>query len=365
LIADALLCRGAEQGFQRAIGPVLGTTAMILDDEMRKDIFRKAAGTAIENSHNAIKQVWVVLFAAGTFALINSFYTLLQCAPAAHPILEESCRVIGLDTVRMMRPNFWIHVLFYVIYVLTFYRFYVGNIRVFDMRYVEVVKFVASLGEKLTSIADKDKDPGKRDEINRKKDELYTALFERLDDLSRVRDSIFLMLKTLFIISLTIQVNNPASFMTIYLIVMLLDILWMIWPAWRTMLGSWSGFRGTIRGMLRQSAYFREMFFVELALDQSLGTHANKDAIEMIFPSRAIEFWTMNNILCVACLIPVFLVLIWARQHDWPAEHVSVIYLIGGLVMLWNCVRDVRGTWEFYNPTFTQAYRLFRRPSGQ
>src|SRR6202035_4043667 len=181
--------------------------------EMRKEIFRKTAGTAIENSHVAIKQVWVVLFAGGTFALINSFDTLLGCAG----IFDQRANNLCGGFPSKDKLAFWLLVSFYLVYIMTFYRFYVGNIRVFDMRYIEVGKFISLLSEeKYGASADE-------------KDTLYRKFFTAIDDTgSRWWDSIFLIFKTLVIISLTIEINSPRIFITIYFFVMVLDIIWMM-----------------------------------------------------------------------------------------------------------------------------------------
>lgn len=109
--------------------------------EERKELFRKFAGTAIENSHGAIKQVWVALFAGGTFALIKSFDELMGCAgffdrPGTCNGFLQKVHNCPSDRVYLLLLLFTL----YFVYILTFYRFYVGNVRVFDMRYIEVGK---------------------------------------------------------------------------------------------------------------------------------------------------------------------------------------------------------------------------------
>jgi hypothetical protein len=162
--------------------------------EERKELFRKFAGTAIENSHGAIKQVWVALFAGGTFALIKSFDELMGCAgffdrPGTCNGFLQKVHDCPSDRVYLLFLLFTL----YFVYILTFYRFYVGNVRVFDMRYIEVGKFVALL-------VDKQKKP-------EEKDITYREFFEYIDKNSRM-ESIYLIFKTLVIISLTIEIST-------------------------------------------------------------------------------------------------------------------------------------------------------------
>lgn len=336
--------------------------APVLELEHRKEIFRKLAGTAIENSHASIKQVWVALFAGGTFALIKSFDSMMGCAgffgeaPAGCPLSFDGRKpsdAWGADQWR----DFFQLVLLYLIYMLTFYRFYVGNIRVFDMRYIEVGKFVALISEKFDS-AGKDKARPKQQDICRAKDELYREFFKYNSEQNRFGDSIFLIFKTLTIISLTLEINNPKIFMSIYLVLLTVDLCWM---------GLGKFFRTLDRAITNRKddpvgALFLKQFFERLGLDCLIEEQASpaslRRKLEVIFPAKAVITWSRNNMYCAALLLAVLVVLYrpnWVGVGFVPEWS---LYWCGIFVMSLNCIVDLVSTWGFYNPSFREAHDL-------
>jgi hypothetical protein len=305
---------------------------MPLTAESREKIFRKAAGTAIENSHGAIKQVWVALFAGGTFAFINSFDTMMGCSGvplfSSHP---DRCPSF-IDG----NSHWWNFVLvasLYVVYVLTFYRFYVGNIRVFDMRYVEIVKFVAS-------VAEVQKPAENRDD--------YLRLFDYVDT-NRRWESIYLIFKTLVIISLTIDVNAPETFLSIYLLVLVMDVFWIFVLAKRP-----------------RPYNYLDLFAEKLELptdpaNQPEGRRQGVEDLRRMFPTDALAYWKMNNLICFVLLF-VTLVPVWIAKfcpQNCLVAHLIWYYAAGAVVALGNCAFDFYGTWWFYNPRFKRVYELF------
>lgn len=341
----------------------------VLDDEAKKEVLRKFAGTAIENSHAAIKQVWVAIFAGGTFQLIRSFDGLMGCLDIFFRG-SASCSPY-LTTMHgnpMWSPDFWLVIALYVIYVLTFYRFYVGNIRVFDIRYIEVGKFVALIAEKLAAKAKADADarPAEKAKITEdaksEVDALYDDFFAYNNGQNRFGDSIFLIVKTLAIVSLTIEINDPKVFLNIYLIVIVLDLLWMIFAR------LWNGFRGR-RGARTAPTFLTTKYFAFLGLKTRLKERdanpvPNREKIsnadlEKIFPSRAIRTWSGINFLCFVLLLLVVAAVDFkfCGLMDLPAGS-RLPYWLGIAVMMLNCVLDLFLTWGFYNPTFRKAHDL-------
>ena len=298
-----------------------------MDIEIRKEIFRKTASTAIENSHAAIKQVWVVLFAGGTFALINSFDIFMGCAGFFLKDFSKEtkiglCRGFLREENLIHQSNIFILVALYVIYVLTLYRFYVGNIRVFDMRYIEIGKFIGLLSDKLPA---------------EKRDELYTQFYDHIDTTgSHIWDSIFLMIKTFVIISLTIEMNSPITFMTIYLILMFLDVIWMLMSG-------------------RPNPYFRELFIDQLGLNKVIDKGLHRQ-LEMSFPSRALQFWMWNNLVCF-CILCVVVVQAYDLTGYRPLDE-RWFFVAAAVTMLANCGADLGFTWLFYNPRFSKTHKL-------
>ena len=174
-------------------------------------IFRSFAREATKNSHSAIKACWAILFTGGTIALLHSFDNLINCRFS----LDLSPQQIQDPLCSEIQTNpfyFYLVVLLFVIYLLTFYRFYVGNIRVFDMIYDEVFKFIDSLHEVGTQ--------GKRE------DEDYQNLLDYSDNLIKW-ESLFLILTTLIIVYLTVTPLNAAKFLSVYEFLLVADVIWL------------------------------------------------------------------------------------------------------------------------------------------
>lgn len=407
-----------------------------LNHEARKEVFRKVAGTAIENSHAALKQVWVALFAGGTFQLIRSFDNFMGCVRAtpaeierAGKSLKDVCEIaylqgylVNIPPQSINNPVPWSEIglllTLYLIYVLTFYRFYVGNIRVFDVRYIEIGKFVALLAEKLEAAAKKlgeaseSKNNGPAQKANAQKDQLYQQFFDYNNKQKRIGDSIFLMVKTLTIVGLTLEINNPFFFIVIYTVVLLLDLGWMQASNY---LDKWFGQKPSIvagqksveanrlEELLSGNPFFVYKYFAWLGLTRALDNEATApgkllsgdrfyeyvdrlgltrrrrdDAIQCkelerrrierklvkVFPSRAIRFWTRINASCVACLVVVLLGLIRFPPLQFPTLAIDFglsqfqLFAIAEAVMLANCLADLIATWGFYNPLFQLAHDL-------
>jgi len=308
---------------------------MPLTPETREKIFRKAASTAIENSHTAIKQVWVALFAGGTFAFIQSFDTLMGCTrfPLFQQRHDRCTPFIDPNNAHLFWWNLLIVGTFYVVYLLTFYRFYVGNIRVFDMRYVEIVKFVALAAEAQT------------DDENRND---YARLFDYIDTNAR-SESIYLIVKTLVIISLTIDMNTPATFLSIYLLVLGMDVFW-------------------IRVLARRPhRTYLELFAEKLGLptdpsNQPAERRRGIEDLRRMFPGDALAFWATNNVNCFVFLL-LILVPVWISKSNPQSELAAYLdwyYTAAAIVAFVNCIADLGRTWWFYNPRFRNVYELFR-----
>jgi hypothetical protein len=406
--------------FQRGEQVMSSEIRFALDPEARKDIFRKVAGTAIENSHAAIKQVWVVLFAAGTYVLIKSFDDLMGCMKSP----TDACNSSTFLKDNLVHWKVWLSVptldfvlliSLYIIYVLTFYRFYVGNIRVFDIRYIEIGKFVTLIAEKLEAKLKKlEKDKCKdttaaQNDVIKERDGLYGSFFEYNEGRSRFGDSIFLIFKTLTIVSLTIEINNPTAFMTIYGVVLVLDLGWMVGnklldkvdARWKDAVKLWNerGWRATwgvfamtfssVKSRFRRrgsseaspvavtpkeklcrawrglwhgewfvdkNQFFRKLFLGVLGREED---DDKLEHLEEIFTSHAIKNWGAYNFRCMLLLL-LILTALYLCPTLWGLLQADrhILYWLGALVMFSNCVADLGWTWKFYNPTFKDAHDL-------
>lgn len=88
----------------------------------------------------AIKSCWLVIFAGGTINFITSLDKMGSCFGILNP---HNCP----SDYNLALLNLGVIPLLHVVYILTFFRFYVGDIRVFDFRYSEVYKFANMLAD--------------------------------------------------------------------------------------------------------------------------------------------------------------------------------------------------------------------------
>ena len=252
-------------------------------------VFRGFAEAATKNSHATIKQVWTILFTAGTFALLQSFdrwvisfehifdgsfdpnEPYIWCEQFRFDLSEIACwgerHDLELCTLMVSLPLF-------VVYLLTFYRFYVGNIRVFDMKYDEVFKFIDSRYEA------ENWHNGEPD--NSKKNADYQKLLEYSTRLSG-RETFQLMINTLVIVYLTVLPLSPFKFLLVYFILMILDMLWIS------------------KSADRHQHFFQNRFFEEFE------RLPPKDLIEEVFPKYATGRWHANNLLFAFILLVVLI----------------------------------------------------------
>jgi hypothetical protein len=305
-------------------------------------VFRSFAEEATKNSHATIKQVWTILFTGGTFALLQSFDRLVISFEdifdgSLDPIQPQSrCDRLGTDLSAMAcwgerhaieLSTLIVSLLLFVVYLLTFYRFYVGNIRVFDMKYDEIFKFIGS------RYKPENWHNGKPD--NSKKNADYQKLLEYSTRLSGY-ETFQLMINTLVIVYLTVLPLNPIKFLIVYLILLILDMLW-IW-----------------KSADRHQHFFQKRFFEEF---EGLPP---KDLIEEVFPKYSTGRWHANNLLFAIILLAILLIYGWlvfesagSVMQEW--EEVGLL-AAGAVIALMNCVVDLTCTWGFYNPKFSLAY---------
>jgi hypothetical protein len=297
-----------------------------------KRLFRKFAGDAIKNSHTAIKNCWLILFTGGTFALVSSLDVLVNCATFLNT--DNQCVGLGLSSSPWTLVH-WLYVLFhfsfFVVYALTFYRFYVGDARVFDIRYDEVFKFFANAH---------DEQVRKKQSIDEKEvDNEYQKLFN-YNDILITKESIFLIGQTLLVVYLAAAVLHPLKFLAVYELVLLSDIIWILWTEQEKQREAFS------------NIFFEKFFstFPELKKIEK--------PIQAMFPRQATSFWRKNN-LSFAIVIFILIIAISAANIAGGDEIIiDALLAIGALAMLANCALDLVKTWTFYNPHFHVAHAL-------
>jgi hypothetical protein len=299
-------------------------------------IFRKFAREATKNSHAAIKGCWMILFTGGTLALLRSFDELIECK---FPLLKS-----GLSGIHCNQSidnfSFFLSLSLFIVYILTFYRFYVGNIRVFDIRYDEVFKFIDSLHDEKNQQNIDQRDPAETLD--------YHNLLHYSDSLIK-RESIYLIVPTLIIVYLTVTPLNPFKFLCVYLLLLLLDIVWLIW-----------NLRFLADAQHDHTEYLIARFF-------EVFPELKETGFDKTFPKRASRTWSINN-SCFAIIILAILIAYFFDFRicsDWTdISNRQFLLAAGALAALANCILDLLLTWKFYNPKFGEAQDIVVRKSG-
>ena len=302
-------------------------------------VFRNFAREATKNSHTAIKACWTILFTGGTLALLRSFDELIQCK---FPLLKS-----GLVDIHCIQSpddfSFWLSISLFIIYILTFYRFYVGNIRVFDIRYDEVFKFIDSLHD------EKNQKSGTEKNVQQEAQD-YQSLLNYSDNLSK-GESIYLIIPTFIIVYLTVTPSNPLKFLWVYLSLLVVDIVWLAWDLW------------TSRAQDEYRKYLSSRFFKVFCELENTG-------FDKKLPEKASRKWRTNNIVFASIILIIllahaaisnnFCILDFCIAHDLADSERNKKFLLafGAFAALANCVIDLGLTWDFYNPKFAEDQRI-------
>jgi hypothetical protein len=303
-------------------------------------VFRSFAEEATKNSHTTIKQVWTILFTGGTFALLHSFDRLIMSYE--NIIFDGSVDIIGpqswcgrhgmdLSTLvcwgerhGMELSTLTVSLLLFVVYLLTFYRFYVGNIRVFDMKYDEALKLINNYYKK-------DNWEGKPNDSKKNLD--YQKLLNYSTRLTGA-ETFHLMINTLVIVYLTVLPLSPFKFLFVYLILLLLDMHWI----WRSNKG--------------EQHFLSDRFF-------EVFSKLPRELIEEVFPKYATDRWHKNNRICFVILLftlTFYMMISWG-DYEGGEQVQQILLWCGAGVAFLNCYVDLHDTWDFYNPKFSQAHK--------
>lgn len=313
-------------------------------------VFRSFAREAIKNSHASIKACWAILFTGGTFALLRSLDTWYECTfwngeAAKSGYMHRYCMLPHDATFNFLYAP--LPAIFSFVYVLTFYRFYVGNIRVFDMRYNEAFRFYDSIYEHRKKPIDSDI----QDEADRKKAKDYQTLLNYNDYLMKI-ESLVLIFVTFVIVYLTVTILDPSKFLWTYALLLFLDLVWMIALAW--------GGGREVRNNLQRQIVYR-------LYDLGDGSNSSdfRRLLEKMLPMYATDRWSYNNLIF---LFVILLILVPYELIHWKlillswTDNTRIIDLfffwVGAVAVLLNCVRDLWQTWDFYNPKFGKAHKL-------
>src|SRR5208282_528469 len=101
---------------------------------------RSYIAEAIKNAHSAIRTSWTIMFTAGTFGAVSTMSSVLRCKRnlyipwiTDYPVAKSSCH---------FNDHLVNYVLCFIVYFLTFARFYLGDCRIFDIKYSELFQLV-------------------------------------------------------------------------------------------------------------------------------------------------------------------------------------------------------------------------------
>ena len=275
------------------------------------EVVRHFIDVATTNSNSSIKSVWLILFTAGTIsALAKLNIVLIQLGfvqGVQNPELQSSYPIASL--------------ILFIIYFMTFFRFYVGDIRIFDIRYTEIFKI---LNKHLQVHGTQSHD---------KKGLLEFLKFQ--DQNIFKFESLYLVFQTLIIVYLAYQITSPIDFLKVYALLMLINALWLTFS--------------NLRFSERTSALISDIF------PGATKSHS----FQSMFPRKAGWFWATNNFLTAIGI--GLCILFFTGQINVPASIVGsldpVIFLEFAVgLTLFNCVIDLHMARDFYFPRFADLY---------
>jgi len=278
------------------------------EDEKRDEMARKFITVAANNSYTSIKNVWLILFTAGTFAALTQLDSALRSLNLVDGHLSDT---------HVTNPM--ISIFLFVIYFLTFFRFYVGDTRIFDVRYGETLKI---FNENIS-----------QHDHSRETEEKYLTFLKYQDQDKFKFEAIFLIFQTLLIVYLSYQILNPVSFMKSYLILMIVNSIWL-----------------TISNLKFKSEiaeYVAEIF----------PRMENNISFTAMFPQKPGWIWIINNVV-TATFLGAMLILLY-YSHSWfegMSINTRIILIVATLVMMANCVIDIHKARDFYFPRFSKFY---------
>jgi hypothetical protein len=344
-------------------------------------IFRKFAQRATKNSHNALKTCWTILFTGGTFALLHSFDDLIDCKLYPKYVAPELADNSHCVDIYSSYSYFLLSALLLAVYVLTFYRFYVGNIRVFDMIYDEVFEYVASLHEKDIQEARENTAAETAEQMKYRHDAEYQQLLAYSDSLMKW-ESIYLIVTVLIIVYLTVGPLYPLKFLSIYLALLMADIVWSANYFWSVTDLVWRKLNVAIARLnlinwpttaaggdkavdaKKARAYFKDRFF-ELFPD------LEDTGFERMFPGHAMRIWHINNLWCfyyIGLFMGCYVLFDNALNvpGDWSAQQRAAVELwllwCGAIAAIANCLVDLWLARDFYNPKFGKGHQIVIGP---
>jgi hypothetical protein len=290
-------------------------------------VVRKYIARSIGNSHAAAKSCWVIMFSAGTFAALSALNLALRCDGLFNGSTVVACPNPS-DSFLLFKTSVSLF-----IFVLTFSRFYLGDVRVFDEKYSEVHELVR---DKIDA-GDKSREQDGGAELKNAL-LLFSKLLSYNDTTWLKFESVWLIFQTMIIVFLAFQLAEATNFLIVYATLLVCNSIWL-----------------TATNVLVEhtiSDAHREVF----------DFYRGDRGFMARYPHLASWRWTINNMFHFIALVLIILIQHGAIGSTFIGITVSeeTLMVAGYVVCISNCVIDFTITRDFYFPKFSEFYRTFQ-----
>ncbi|HEY0330170.1 MAG TPA: hypothetical protein VGC77_13850 [Rhodopseudomonas sp.] len=270
---------------------------------MSQKLARAFVSDAISNSHAAIKACWLIVFSAGTFAALSTLNTVLIQMDWLNGVVSPQNRITEHPLICFI---------LFVVFVLTFLRFYIGDVRIFDIRYTEIFKLV----NLSIDLSDDPNDFSK-----------FKKLVLNSDRNLYKFEVVILTFQTLIIVFLAFQISNWLNFARVYSFLMVWNVVYLIFN------------------------YFRSRAVVSPVFLELFPNASNLPTIAAMFPMQASLIWIVNNFIAAVVLSPS---IFYSSTGSAPSAFAAVVCIC----VLGNCLIDFFLARDFYFPRFTEFLNI-------
>jgi hypothetical protein len=261
------------------------------------------------DGHTTLKWVWTVVLAG---AVIQACYVVADVATcqidlAIRAIFPASASSKN-ECVLINAPAIWAN---YIVFMLTFFRFYVGDARLLDLRYVELPEYINSRIE----------DGGIEYE-----DDFIKALtaFRRS---AQFFDFATLAWQATLFIFLARNIDNVFVFFFLFFALVTINVVWL---------------QIAIRLNPNATGDIWRKFVSDFQV------------LENLTGSGAVRLWVRNNALCALAMIGCAVLFI---GNVWSEAAFRLAFIA---VMLTNCLVDIALARRFYFPEPDIRYKAIR-----
>jgi hypothetical protein len=254
------------------------------------------------------------MFSAGTTASLASMGHTLKC----HGILVADFTNTAAPTCtdNQIYPTLCGFIVFFI----TFARFYLGDVRIFDARYSEVYLLVVdNIDLQATSTED-----ARRDSLK-----LFVDLLAHNDKVIFKLEGIWLLFQTLIVVFLGFNIETAENFLRVYMFLLFCNSAWLL------------------------ATYFKLSPVVKQITDHILSVDHNRKSWGVQFARQASIRWFWNNAICCAVIVAAMTgISLFPSQREFFHE-------IGYATCVINCIVDLSWTINFYFPRFSKEYQNF------